>query len=215
MSNLITLTDPTSKAAEAFRSLRTNLMFADLDNPLKTLLITSPTADADSANKSETIANMAVTFAQGEYNTLLIDADLRRPSQHTHFGLKNEKGLTSSLLEDNVAIDSGGIDNLSVLTAGPTPSNPADVLGSKKMSALLEDLKDKYDIILVDAPPLLAVTDSSLLASKLDGVALVITAGKTRRDHAEQAKQLLQKVNIPLVGVVLNNAPKDTSIGSY
>ncbi len=215
MSNLITLTDPTSAAAEAFRSLRTNLQFSDLDNPLKTLLITAPTADADSANKSETIANMAVTFAQGEYNTLLIDADLRRPAQHALFGLDNNKGLTTALLDGEDAVRSGGIENLSVLTAGPTPSNPADVLGSKKMGALLADLKTQYDMILVDAPPLLAVTDSSVLASKLDGVALVITAGKTRRDHAEDAKKLLQKINIPLVGVVLNNAPKDTSVGNY
>ena len=217
MSNLVaTVTDPKSPAAEAFRTLRTNLVFSSLDMPLQTLMVTAPTQDADSANKSITIANLAATMAQSGTKTLLVDCDLRRPHQHEIWTVANDKGITTTLIHGgDLPLTDVGIENLTVLTSGPEPSNPADLLGSHKMERLIQSMREKADLVLFDAPPLLAVTDAALLASKLDGILLVLSAGKTRRDHAAQAKQLLDRVNIRIVGAVLNNATLDARVGSY
>ena len=129
--NLITLTDPRASAAEAYRTLRTNLMFYSLDEPLSTLVVTSPVPDQ---GKSMVLANLAVTLAQGGYKTILVDCDLRKPYQHELWGLKNEQGLTSMLLEaaglENPPLQPTGVDNLDILTSGPLPPNPADVFDS-------------------------------------------------------------------------------------
>ena len=137
-ANLITLTDPRSNGAEAYRTLRTNLIFSSLDKPLHALLVTAPSTDADAAGKSVTVANLAVTLAQGGRQTLLVDCDLRRPRQHEIWGLANETGLTSALLaEGDLPVHDVGIENLTVLPSGPLPTNPADLSGSRKMEAQL------------------------------------------------------------------------------
>jgi non-specific protein-tyrosine kinase len=215
--DLVTLTQPRSPAAEAYRALRTNLIFSSLDRPLATLLVTSAAPDE---GKSTTLANLAVTIAQGGRRTVVVDCDLRRPTQHTLWGLSaGGRGLTSMVLESdglsNPPLTNVGIENLSVLPSGPLPPNPADLLGSRRMEEIVAALKARADMVLFDAPPVLAVTDAALLASKLDGVLLVVEAGGTRREHAQRAKELLEKLNIRIVGVVLNNAPVDSSMGVY
>lgn len=215
-TSLITLTDPRSEAAEAFRSLRTNLMFSSLEKPLHTLLVTS-IAQAD--DKSLTVANLAVTFAQSGNKTILVDCDLRRPTQQDIWGISNDRGLTTMMLDDTAMstppLASTSVENLLILPTGPLPPVPADVLGSQRMSALIGILKARANYILFDAPPVLAATDAALLGSKLDGALLVVRAGHTRRDHTVRAKQALEQVHVRIVGAVLSNAPKENSGGHY
>jgi len=214
--SLITLTDPRSPAAEAFRTLRTNLIFSSLDRPLTTLLVTSAAPDE---GKSVTLANLAVTMAQGGRKTILVDCDLRHPRQHEIFGAPDRPGLTSMILDpsgvDEPPLAATSVEGLSLLPAGPLPPNPADLLSSRRMESLISSLKSRADIVLFDAPPIVAVTDAALLASKLDGVLLVVSAGQTKREHAQRAKELLEKINVRLVGAVLTNAVVDTSLSLY
>ena len=212
--SLITLTDPRSPISEAYRSLRTNLSFYNLDNPIRSLVVTSP---AKAEGKSTTIANLAVTMAQSGRKTILVDCDLRRPSLHTLFDLRSEPGLTNAILDDVAApsLQETGVENLWLLASGPKPPNPADLLGSRRIDQLLIKLNEMADIILFDAPPVIAVTDAAVLGAKVDGVLLVINAGKTRRDHAERAKELLEKAKVRIIGATLTNAPKDSSLGEY
>jgi non-specific protein-tyrosine kinase len=212
--DLITLTDPRSPISESYRKLRTNLSFSSLDKPLRTLVITSAAPDE---GKSTTIANLAVTMAQSGKKTILVDCDLRRPSLHTIFGLNSEPGLTNMLLNEGSSppLQQTEIENLYLLASGAKPPNPADLLGSNKLDKVIEQLVETADIVLFDAPPIIAVTDAAILGSKVDGVLLVVRAGKTRRDHAERAKEMLEKAKVNIVGVTLTNAPKDSSIGGY
>lgn len=212
--NLITLTDPRSPVSEAYRTLRTNLSFYSLDNPLRSLVVTSP---ASGDEKSVAVANLAVTMAQSGRRTVLVDCDLRRPSLHTFFNLSNDTGLTSMILNDDAKppLQTTSVDNLWLLASGPKPPNPADLLGSRKIDQLIETLTAAYDVVLFDAPPVIAVTDAAVLGAKVDGVLLVISAGKSRRDHAERAKELLEKAKVRIIGVALTNAPKDSSLDSY
>jgi non-specific protein-tyrosine kinase len=214
-AKLVTLADPRSAAAEAFRTLRTNLMFSSVENPLHTLLVTSAAAGD---GKSVVLANLAVTFAQSGNKTILVDCDLRKPSQHDIWGISNERGLTTMMLEDSAMstppLVSTDVENLQILPTGPLPPNPADLLSSQRMNGLIGVLKARANYVLFDAPPVLAATDATLLGSKLDGVLLVVRAGHTRRDHTARAKQTLDRVHVRIIGAVLSNAPRD-SAGSY
>jgi capsular exopolysaccharide synthesis family protein len=213
---LITLTDPRSPAAEAYRTLRTNLYFSSLDQALETLVVTSA---APGDGKSTTLSNLAVTMAQGEKRTILVDADLRQPSLHTIFGIANSQGLTTMAVEDEVLAEpplvESVVENLWLLPSGPLPPNPAEILGSRRMEEIIDALKSHADVVLFDAPPVIAVTDAAVLGTKVDGVLLIIRAGKTRREHASRAKELLERVNVRIVGAVLNNAQPDQSLGGY
>lgn len=212
---LVMLAEPRSAAAEAYRALRTNLMFSSVDKPISTLLVTSP---AESEGKSTVLANLAVTFAQGGHKTILVDADLRKPSQHDIWGLSNERGLTTMMLENaalsNPPLFSVGVDNLQVLPAGPLPPVPADMLGSQRMNEIIGLLKARASYVFFDSPPVLAVTDAALLGSKLDGALLVVRAGHTRREHAARAKEALEQVHVRIIGAVLSNAPRQNT-GNY
>ena len=212
--SLITLTDPRSPISEAYRTLRTNLSFSSLDEPIKTLVVTSPAPDE---GKSTTVANLAVTMAQGGKQTILVDCDLRRPALHTLFDLSSEPGLTNLLLEEDGKpnLQNTQVEGLQVLSSGPLPPNPADLLGSQKLDRAIKLLADQADILMFDAPPVVAVTDAAVLGAKVDGLLLVISAGKTRRDQAERAKELLEKANVRILGAALTNAPKDSGMGSY
>jgi non-specific protein-tyrosine kinase len=212
--NLITLTDPRSPVSEAYRTLRTNLSFYSLDNPLRSLVVTSP---ASGDEKSVAVANLAVTMAQSGRRTVLVDCDLRRPSLHTFFNLSNDTGLTSMILNDDAKppLQTTSVDNLWLLASGPKPPNPADLLGSRKIDQLIEALTAAYDVVLFDAPPVIAVTDAAVLGAKVDGVLLIISAGKSRRDHAERAKETLEKAKVRIIGVTLTNAPKDSGMDGY
>lgn len=214
-ANLITLTDPRSAAAEAFRTLRTNLMFSSVENPISTLVVTSP---AESEGKSLVLANLAVTFAQSGHKTILVDSDLRRPSQHTLWNVDSAQGLTTMMLDDSALAQpplvSTGVDNLLLLPAGALPPTPADVLGSQRMLDIIGLLKARAHYVLFDSPPVLAATDAALLGSRLDGVLLVVRAGHTRREHAARAREALERVHARIVGAVLSNAPRERA-GHY
>jgi len=211
---LITLTDPRSPVSEAYRTLRTNLSFYSLDHPIRSLVVTSP---ALGEGKSTTVANLAVTMAQSGRRTILVDCDLRRPSLHTLFGLNHEPGLTNMVLndDDEPPLQQTSVENLWLLASGPKPPNPADLLGTKKIDQVIEQLKERAEIVLFDAPPVIAVTDAAVLGAKVDGVLLTISAGKTRREHAERAKELLERAKVRIIGTTLTNVPKDSSVSSY
>ncbi|MGD1995556.1 MAG: CpsD/CapB family tyrosine-protein kinase [Anaerolineae bacterium] len=214
--NLITLSNPRSPAAEAYRALRTNLTFAALDKPIESLVVTSAAPDE---GKSTTLANLAVTMAQGERQTILVDADLRRPSLHEIFGVSDSRGLTTMFVEaealDSPPLVETGVGNLLLLPSGPLPPNPADLLGSGRMEEVLAALHERADVVLFDAPPVVAVTDAAVLGTKVDGVLLVVSAGRTRRDHARRARELLERVHVRVVGAVLTNASRDIALGGY
>jgi capsular exopolysaccharide synthesis family protein len=212
--SLITLTDPRSPISEAYRQLRTNLSFYSLDEPIRTLLVTSPGPEE---GKSTTVANLAVTMAQGGRRTILVDCDLRRPSLHAFFDLQAEPGLTNLVVgecEEPPLLETG-VENLWLLPSGSKPPNPADLLGAKKVDQIIAGLLERADIILFDAPPVVAVTDAAVLGSRLDGVLLVIQAGKTRRDQAERAKEMLEKARVRIVGAALTNSSENRMIHGY
>lgn len=212
--DLITISDPRSPASEAYRTLRTNLSFYSLDHPLRSLVVTSPAKDE---GKSTTIANLAVTMAQSGRKTILVDCDLRRPSLHTIFGLKQEPGLTNMVLEEMAEppLQPTEVENLWLLSSGKQPPNPADLLGSQKIDQIITDLQNRAEMVLFDAPPVIAVADAVILGAKVDGVLLVVQAGKTRREHAERAKNTLETAKVRLVGAALTNAPKDQTMETY
>lgn len=216
MHQIVTLTAPTSPAAEAYRALCINLEFAAVDRPLRSLLVASP---APEDGKSVAVANLAVAMADGDRSVILVDADLRRPRQHDLFGLSNERGL-SDLFRAGTSLDDLPLQlvpntALRVLTSGPLPPIPGQLLAARRMDEVIAQLLEQADMILFDAPPVIAVTDASLLASKVDGVLLVVRANHTRRDHVRAAKDRLDKVNAWVVGSVLLDAPFDRSMGGY
>lgn len=213
---LVTLSEPLSPASEAYRTLRMNLQFAALDKPLKSLLITSP---GPGEGKSTTLANLAVTMAQGEQRVLMVDCDLRRPSLHRLLGLENEAGLTTMMVDDQALeappLQQTVVENLRFLAGGPPPPRPADLMGSQRMARIIERLQAEADILLFDAPPVMAVTDAVILATKMDGVLLVISAGETKREDAQRSVERLTKVNASIMGIVLNNVSPDSVASSY
>jgi succinoglycan biosynthesis transport protein ExoP len=202
---LITTKHPKSPISEAYRVLRTNLQFSSLDEPVRTLLITSPNPVE---GKSTTVANLGVVMAQTGKSVIVVDADLRRPVLHRIFGVENEQGLTDALLSAEPSLDGHlqptGVDNLRLLTTGPLPPNPSELLGSQRMATLIERLKEQADVVLFDSPPSLAVTDASVLATQTDGVLIVADAGRTRRTLAKESVARFQQVGANLLGVVLN-----------
>lgn len=214
MTDLVTLKDPRSAAAEAFRTLRTNILFAALENPIKTLIVTSAAVAED---KSTTAANLAVALAQIGHRTLLVDADMRRPAQHTIWKLRNEAGLFSLLVQDTetIPVQSVEVPNLSIITAGSGSANPADLISSRRMESVIAQLSEQADYVLFDAPPVLAVADAGLLASRLDALLLVARAGLTQRDHLEQARVQLERARARVLGVALTNAPRTTATARY
>jgi len=212
--HLITLTDPRSPVSEAYRRLRTNLEFASLDKPLRTLLVTSASPDE---GKSTTLANLAVSIAQAGRRVILVDSDLRRPRLHEIFGLDNREGLTTAIGQEggDIPLQESGVNGLRILPSGPPPDIPADLIASPAMEALIATLREQADIVLFDAPPVVMVTDAAVLASKVDGVLLVINAGRTRREYAQRAKALLERVHARLVGAVLINVPHEAALDHY
>ena len=211
--NLITLTNPQSPAAEAYRALRTNLYFASLEAPLKTVVVTSPGA---AENRGVVLANLAVVLAQSEKRVIAVDADLRHPSLHELFGLTNERGLGDMLVDETLGsyppLCATNVSSLQVLTVGKVQANPLDLLGSNRMRSIISTLSNAADIVLFNTPPMIAVSDTAILASQTDGVLLVVELGKTRREHAQQAKDLLNRAHARLLGAVMSNAPHERGI---
>ncbi len=215
-NELITVSDPRSPISEAYRTLRTNLDFAGLDRPLRTLVVTSAGVGE---GKSTTLANLAVVSAQAGRRIALVDADLRRPTLHEIFGLDNSSGLTTMMMDEALLtsppLQATGVEGLTVLTSGPLPPNPAELMGSRRMEEVIAALVERADQVLFDTPPVVAVTDAAVLATRVDGVLLVIHAGKTRREVARMAVQRLQQINVRLVGTVLTNVQMGAGFPGY
>ncbi|AEG15650.1 capsular exopolysaccharide family [Desulfofundulus kuznetsovii DSM 6115] len=201
---LITHKHPRSPVAEAYRVLRTNLGFSGLDRPCRSILVTSAGPED---GKSTTAANLAVVLAQAGNKVILVDCDLRKPTQHRIFEVENHRGLTNCLLQnlDPAEVSKNGlVENLTLVTSGPIPPNPAELLGSGRVRALWPALLERFDYLIIDSPPVLAVTDAALLAAQVDGVILVIRAATTRVEIAQEARDQLLKANARIIGVVLN-----------
>lgn len=212
---LVTLTDSKSVAAEAYRTLRTNIQFSSFDEEVKIITVTS---SRPSEGKSTVACNMAVTFAENGNKVLLIDADLRRPTVAKKFKLPNSLGIVNLILEPerrDEIIHEDVIEGLDIVTSGVIPPNPSELLGSKKNRALLAKLREEYDTIILDTPPLLAVTDAQVLTTISDGTILVAQHGVTKKDEILQAKGLLEKVQGNILGVVLSQIPVDDNSYYY
>lgn len=212
---LVTHYKPKSPISEAYRTVRTNLQFADPDKSLRTFLVTS---SGPGEGKSTTAANLAIALSQQGSRTILIDGDLRRPMVHKIFNLDKNRGLTNLLvgkLKLEEVIQTSSITNLDVITAGVLPPNPAELLSSKRMKELNIALKSRYDVCVYDSPPLIAVTDAAIISKELDGVLLVIKAGQTHKEALGRTLDLLENVRARILGVVLNGVSKDTSYGSH
>ncbi|MCQ9281063.1 CpsD/CapB family tyrosine-protein kinase [Priestia aryabhattai] len=202
---LLAHNSPKDPVAEQYRTIRTNIQFSNVDQDIKTIVVTSSGAEE---GKSTTASNLATVYAQQGLKVLLIDADLRKPTGHYTFRLENHIGLTNVLTRQSTlaqAVQESEIPHLSVLTSGPIPPNPSELLASVQMAELLKEMKEQFDMIIFDTPPILAVADAQILANQVDGTILVVSSGKTEKDAALKSKELLSSAKGKLLGVVLNN----------
>lgn len=211
---LITYYEPKSIIAEQYRTLRTNLEFAQVGRDVRSIAITS---SMPMEGKSTTSANLAYTLGQTGRNVLIVDADLRKPTLHRTFKLKNEQGLTTLLanhdLKFNQVVQKSNELGLYFLPSGPIPPNPAELIGSPQMSALISELRDNFDMVIYDTPPVLSVTDAQILATRVDGVIMVARQNFARKDNVREAKEALENVKANILGFVVNNVPFEEGKG--
>jgi non-specific protein-tyrosine kinase len=213
---LVAASLPRAPITEAYRTMRTNIRFASVDEPLRTLLITSA---EPSVGKTTVVANLGVVCAQAGLQVVLVDTDLRRPTLHKLFNLKNHRGLTD-LLIDNIKNVEGytvdtGIDNLRLVSSGPIPPNPSELLGSKRMEAVLTQVRKNADLVVLDTSPTLVVTDTAVLAPKVDGVILLIEAQRTSHEAARRVCEAHQHVGSTILGTVLTKVKTGRRDSSY
>ncbi|EKE31249.1 capsular polysaccharide biosynthesis protein, putative tyrosine-protein kinase [Salimicrobium jeotgali] len=210
--SLIAHENPMSPVSEQYRTIRTNLDFASVDSELQMMTVTSA---GPSEGKSLTTANLAVVFAQQGKKVLLVDADMRKPTVHYTFRLDNVAGLSNYIAghDHSLAdlINSSRVENLDIMTSGPIAPNPSELLGSQKMDEFLKEVKQKYDLIIFDSPPVLAVTDSQVLTSQTNGTLLVVRNKRTEKEAAKRAKELLEQAKANVLGMVLNDVPQKES----
>jgi capsular exopolysaccharide synthesis family protein len=208
--NLITLTDPRSPAAEAYRTLRANLMNLNASKPVTAFLVTS-TANAD--DKSVAAANLAAAYALAGHKTVLVDGDLRKPSQHDIWGVQNGRGLADLLTDERLMaeppLSATPVENLWLLPSGTYNGSPSDLFANPRLLDAIGVLRARAQYVIFDGPPVLAFSDSALLGTKLDGAVLVVKAGATRRDHTARAREALERVHVNLLGAVLTQAPRE------
>ena len=204
--------EPKSIAAESYRTLRTNIQYSSFDKEYRTILVTS---SEPGEGKSTTVGNLALSLAHGDKKVLVIDCDLRKPSIHKKFKISNAVGLSDVIVgkKDLNNVLNKYNKNLFILTSGKIPPNPSEMLSSKTMTLLLEKLKETYDYIILDTPPVQAVTDAQVLSAKSDGTIIVVKAGKTKKDSVNSSLGLLKKVNANIIGTVLNSV--DNSRNKY
>jgi capsular exopolysaccharide synthesis family protein len=207
-----------SPVAEAFRVLRTNLQFAAVDKDLKVILVTSPSPNE---GKSTVVQYLAQTISQTGKKVMALDTDLINPTLHLRFGIANQRGLSNLIVGDadfTLAAHIKEYPNLSVITSGPIPPNSSELLGSARMKHLMDRLRGEYDVIIMDAPPIIPVTDAAVASSLADGVILVVQAGRTRTGEVHHAQEVLESAHANLLGVVLNRAHRqvdDYYTGTY
>lgn len=207
-TKIISIHHPKSPEAEAYRTLRTNLQFSSVDEDLQVMLVTSPSA---SEGKTTIICNLAISFSQIGKRVLLIEGDLRRPRLHQYLQLSNAKGMTNVLMQHEVIEEVIQITayDVHVLTCGPIPPNPAELLNSNRLKELIQQLRNQYDIILIDTPPVGVVTDAAILSTLVDGVIMVIASHQTESDLALRSMKLLETVGAKVLGTVLTKVPAD------
>lgn len=204
-NTLIVEHEPNSPISEQYKTIRTNIMFSSVDKALKTILVTSATP---ASGKSTTAANLAASFAKAGNKTILVDADMRKPTLNLIFATRNNRGLSTAIVGDvefDQVIKEVGDDGLHLMTSGPVPPNPAELLHSNKMKELLRILSQEYDIVIIDSPPLLSVADAQIVGGNVDGTILVTNVMDNNRDQIGKAKDILSKSNSNILGVVLNN----------
>ncbi|MBC1417550.1 CpsD/CapB family tyrosine-protein kinase [Listeria fleischmannii] len=208
---LITYANPSSPIAEQFKTLRAGIHFSSADHKYKTILITSTEPES---GKSTVSANLAVVYAQHGQKTLLIDADMRKPTGHLTFGIRSNIGLSNLLASSDLAAEEvcsqTAIENLDILTSGTLPPNPNELLASKKMGQILEELASCYDQIIIDTPPILASSDALVLTSYVNGVILVLRSDKTLKERAKIAVEQLRNTHVHIIGTVLNYVKSDS-----
>lgn len=205
--SLITLNDPHSMEAESYKMFRTNLSYMNIDKENKVILFTSSSSEE---GKTTSICNTAVSFAQGGKKVLLIECDLRKARIHTIFDVPQIPGLTNILAEKKrlaeIVTPLEELTNLHILPAGNLPPDPAETLASRAMENLIEQARNEYDVVLIDAPPVLAVTDASILCKAADGVILIVASKECKKTDAKQAHKALEKVGARILGVLLTKA---------
>ena len=202
---LVTRSEPKSPISEQYRTIRTNIQFSSFQKEMKSIMVTSPNS---SEGKSTTAANLAIVFAQQGKKVLLVDADLRKPTIHYMFNVPNTVGLTNMLVNqvDLAQVIFSTEDRyLHILPSGPIPPNPSELLASDAMQSAIEEMQKKYDVVLLDTPPVLKVSDAQIAANLCEGSVLVLSSGKTEIQQAIKAKELLNSANSHFLGVVLNN----------
>nr|WP_042348368.1 CpsD/CapB family tyrosine-protein kinase [Bacillus massiliigorillae] len=212
---LVAYSFPKLPVTEQYRFICYNILFSSVDREIKSIVVTSP---EPSDGKSTTAANLAIVLAQQGKATLLVDTDLRKPSIHYTFNISNMNGLTNAITRAiylDTAIVKTFIPNLDILPSGPIPPNPSELLNSKSMATIMDDLKSKYEYVIFDAPPVLAVSDPQIMAAKSDGVVMVVNSGKTRKDSALKAKKILENVKGNILGVVLNGEKTSENMYYY
>ncbi|MCT2134624.1 CpsD/CapB family tyrosine-protein kinase [Oceanobacillus kimchii] len=208
MRHLITKINPRSPISEQYRTIRTNLQFASVDHEIRSILLTSA---GPSEGKSMTTANLAIVYAQQGKRVLLVDADLRKPTIHYTFRLDNLRGLSNILVGETSmqdAVESSDVENLDLISCGPIPPNPSELLGSKRMQFFIEEAKQHYDVVIFDMPPVLAVTDAQVMSNFVDGAILVVRSKRTDNEAANKALEALESVNANVLGAVLNDRDK-------
>ena len=215
-NGLITMALPSSAISEQFRTLRTNIQFSMVDNNLKALSVVSA---APNAGKSTVSANLAVTFASQGTRVLIADCDFRRPTVHKNFSLPNGHGMTTLLTDKSGSIEdyiqTTKMENLFVMTSGPIPPNPAELLSSKRMIQLEQELEAMFDLVIYDTPPLLGFADAQIIAGRVDGVIFVVNHGVATKDDVLKASESLKMVNANVLGAVYNRVPINGSDNSY
>ncbi|SVC73410.1 uncharacterized protein METZ01_LOCUS326264, partial [marine metagenome] len=213
---LITKEDPKSPVSEAYRSLRTSMLYSTSAKELKSILVSSA---GPGEGKTTTVANLAITYANLGRKTLLVDTDLRRPVVHKVFDLDREPGVTtylSSATDDYASlIQTCEISNLSIITAGIIPPNPSELLGSKRMTELVKQLENDWDMVLFDSPPMIAVTDATMISKEIDQVVLIVKVGQTDKKAFHHTINNLRNINAPLGGIIMNAVTSKSSYGSY
>lgn len=214
--SLITLIDNTSPVSEQYRTIRSNIQFASsADKRIQTIVVTS---SGSGEGKSTTAANLAVVFANSGQRILLVDADMRKPTVYQTFCLSNSVGLSTVLSTTQSVLEAAqktDVENLSILTSGPIPPYPSELLGSARMEQVLAEARNLYDIIIFDMPPIVAVTDAQIMASKVDGTILVVRENVSRKESVIKAKDLLRMAQARTLGVVYNGAAQSKDQGYY